>query len=123
MVKAMFWENCAVVHKPHRLNEATDKVWAKIMKPLVDVGALSFVSAAEGRALTKDERLSKIYFTGGTSTAQAIMNAIKMAHDSETHQVIRKMSERLEELQIERGAVTGQRPGRWPDTGAVDDDV
>jgi hypothetical protein len=29
------------------------------------------------------------------------MNAIKMAHDSETHQVISKMSERLEELQIE----------------------
>jgi acyl-CoA reductase-like NAD-dependent aldehyde dehydrogenase len=75
MVKAMFLENCAVVHKPHHLNEATDEVWAKIMKPLVDVGALSFVSAAEGRALTKDERLSKIYFTGGTGTAQAIMNA------------------------------------------------
>ena len=75
MVKAMFLENCAVVHKPHHLNEATDEVWAKIMQPLVDVGALSFVSAAEGRALTTDERLSKIYFTGGTGTAQAIMNA------------------------------------------------
>ena len=37
----------------------------------------------------------------GSSNPQAIMNAIKMAHDSETHQVIRKMSERLEELQIE----------------------
>ena len=33
MVKAMFLENCAVVHKPHHLNEATDEVWAKIMKP------------------------------------------------------------------------------------------
>jgi acyl-CoA reductase-like NAD-dependent aldehyde dehydrogenase len=75
MVKAMFWENCAVVHKPHRLNEATDKVWEKIFKPLVDVGALSFCDASEGRALTQDPRLSKIYFTGGTSTAQAIMNA------------------------------------------------
>lgn len=75
MVKAMFWENCAVVHKPHRLNEATDKVWEKILKPLVDVGALSFCDASDGRALTQDERLSKIYFTGGTSTAQAIMSA------------------------------------------------
>jgi len=37
----------------------------------------------------------------GSSNPKAIMNAIKMAHDSETHQVIRKMSERLEELQIE----------------------
>ena len=75
MVKAMFLENCAVVHKPHHLNEATDEVWAKIMKPLVDIGALSFCDASEGRALTQDERLSKIYFTGGTGTAQAIMNA------------------------------------------------
>jgi hypothetical protein len=75
MVKAMFLENCAVVHKPHHLNEATDEIWAKIMKPLVDVGALSFCDADQGRALTKDERLYKIYFTGGTSTAQAIMNA------------------------------------------------
>jgi hypothetical protein len=75
MVKAMFLENCAVVHKPHHLNEATDLVWEKIMKPLLDHRALSFCPAAEGRALTRDERLSKIYFTGGTGTAQAIMSA------------------------------------------------
>jgi acyl-CoA reductase-like NAD-dependent aldehyde dehydrogenase len=75
MVKAMFLENCAVVHKPHHLNEATDEVWARIMKPLVDVGALSFCDAAEGRALTQDKRLHKIYFTGGTSTAEAIMKS------------------------------------------------
>ena len=37
----------------------------------------------------------------GSSNPQAIMNAIKMAHDSETHQVISKMSERLEELHVE----------------------
>ena len=37
----------------------------------------------------------------GSSNPQAIMNAIKMAHDSETHQVVSKMSEHLEELQIE----------------------
>ena len=75
MVKAMFLENCAVVHKPHHLNEATDLVWARIMKPLVDHGALSFCDADQGRGLTKDDRLSKIYFTGGASTAQAIMSA------------------------------------------------
>ena len=27
MVKAMFLENCAVIHKPHKLNEETDKIW------------------------------------------------------------------------------------------------
>ncbi len=37
----------------------------------------------------------------GSSNPTAIMNAIKMAHDSETHQVISEMSKRLEELQIE----------------------
>jgi acyl-CoA reductase-like NAD-dependent aldehyde dehydrogenase len=75
MINAMFLENCAVVHKPHHLNEATDKVWAKIMKPLVDFGALSFCDADQGKELTQDKRLHKIYFTGGTDTAQAIMNA------------------------------------------------
>ncbi len=75
MIKAMFLENCVVVHKPHHLNEATDDVWAKIMKPLVEVGALSFCGAAEGRKLTQDKRLTRIYFTGGTGTAQAIMNS------------------------------------------------
>ena len=75
MAKAIFLENCAVVHKPHHLNEATDRVWAKIMKPLVDIGVLSFCEAKHGRELPKDERLSKIYFTGGTSTAEAIMKA------------------------------------------------
>ncbi len=75
MIKAIFLENCAVVHKPHHLNEATDEIWAKIMKPLIDVGALSFSDADQGRALTQDKRLSKIYFTGGTGTAEAIMKA------------------------------------------------
>lgn len=75
MVKAMFLENCAVIHKPHKLNEETDKVWEKIFKPLADVGAIAFCSADQGRAMTQLEGLSKIYFTGGTGTAQAIMNA------------------------------------------------
>lgn len=74
MVKAMFLENCAVVHKPHHLNEATDAVWAKIMQPLFAHGALSFCDADQGPTLTQDKRLHKIYFTGGTGTVQAIMN-------------------------------------------------
>lgn len=75
MVKALFLENCAVVHKPHHLNESTDKIWASVMKPLVDYGAMSFCDAQEGRALTQDARLTKIYFTGGANTAKAIEQA------------------------------------------------
>jgi fatty acid/phospholipid biosynthesis enzyme len=37
----------------------------------------------------------------GSSNPTAIMNAIKMAHDSETHQVNRKLTERLEEISAE----------------------
>ena len=75
MIKAMFLENCAVVHKAHHLNKETDAVWEKIMKPLTDIGALSFCGSDQGRELTKEPRLSKIYFTGGTKTAEAIMKA------------------------------------------------
>ncbi|MCK8462944.1 aldehyde dehydrogenase family protein [Aliiroseovarius sp. S1339] len=75
MMKAMFFENCAVVHKPRHLNEETDAVWAKIMQPLVDHCVLSFCASDQGRDLTVDPRLSKIYFTGGTRTAQAILSA------------------------------------------------
>jgi acyl-CoA reductase-like NAD-dependent aldehyde dehydrogenase len=75
LIKAIFLENCAVAHKPHHLNEKTDRIWAKVMQPLVDHGALSFCDADQGRELTADERLTKIYFTGGSATAHAIMNA------------------------------------------------
>ena len=37
----------------------------------------------------------------GSSSPRAIMNAIKMARDSETHQINRKLIERLEELRVE----------------------
>ncbi len=37
----------------------------------------------------------------GSSSPRAIMNAIKMAHDSETHQVISQLNERLESLRTE----------------------
>jgi hypothetical protein len=75
MLKAIFFENCAVVHKPHHLNAETDRIWVKIMQPLVEHGALSFADHDQGRDLTTDPRLSKIYFTGGTGTAKAIMSA------------------------------------------------
>jgi len=75
MVKAMFFDNKAVVHKPHHLNEETDAIWADIFAPLVEIGALSFCSADQGRELTQDPRLTNIYFTGGTGTAEAIMSA------------------------------------------------
>ncbi|OWQ59553.1 aldehyde dehydrogenase family protein [Stenotrophomonas maltophilia] len=75
MLKAIFFENCAVVHKPHSLNAETDKVWEKIMQPLIAHRVLSFCDSDQGRALTVDPRLTKIYFTGGTGTAEAIMSA------------------------------------------------
>ena len=75
MVKAIFLENCVVVHKPHHLNAQTDKIWEKIFQPLVNEQVLSFCGADQGQALTQDKRLSKIYFTGGAGTAKAIMSA------------------------------------------------
>lgn len=37
----------------------------------------------------------------GSSSPKAIMNAIKMAHDTETHQIARQLSERLDGLRTE----------------------
>ena len=75
MVKGLFVANCAVVHKPHHNNAATDKVWAKIWAPLVEIGALAFADGDQSRALTADERLDSIYFTGGVKTAKVIEKA------------------------------------------------
>lgn len=75
MLKAIFFENCAVVHKPHHLNQETDRVWEKIMQPLIAHGVLSFCDSDQGRTLAADPRLTKIYFTGGTGTAENIMAA------------------------------------------------
>ncbi len=75
VLKAIFFENCAVVHKPHHLNEETDRIWAKIMQPLIERRVLSFCDTDRGHDLTVDPRLSRIYFTGGTATAEAIMSA------------------------------------------------
>lgn len=73
MVKALFYENKAVVHKPHHLNEKTDETWADVFEPLVEWGALSFCDSDQGKALIQDNRLTSIYFTGGTKTAETIM--------------------------------------------------
>jgi acyl-CoA reductase-like NAD-dependent aldehyde dehydrogenase len=74
-IKALFWENKAAIHKPHHLNEATDAVWQKVFAPLVERGALAFCDSADGRALTQLPGLTAIYFTGGSSSAKAIMAA------------------------------------------------
>jgi len=73
MVNALFLENCAVVHKPHELNIATDRVWEKIFRPLIDHEALAFVEEDPERLLTSDKRINRIYFTGSTRVAQIIM--------------------------------------------------
>ena len=38
----------------------------------------------------------------GSSNPLAIMNAVKMAHDSVTHQVNKRLIERMEEIQAEK---------------------
>ncbi len=75
MIKGLFIANSAVIHKPHHNNAESDKVWAKIMAPLVEVGALAFADADQSRTLTADARLDKIYFTGGVETAKVIEKA------------------------------------------------
>ncbi|WNJ19365.1 aldehyde dehydrogenase family protein [Pontibacter sp. G13] len=83
MVKAIFLENKAVIHKPHQLNEETDRVWEKIFQPLVDAKAIAFIDADQGRAMTQLEGLDKIYFTGSTAVAKAIDRAAKVPLISE----------------------------------------
>ena len=74
-VKALFWDNKAVIHKPHRLNVGSDAVWQKVFAPLVELGALAFCDADDGPALTQLHGLTAIYFTGSTNSAKAIMAA------------------------------------------------
>ncbi|MCT4633860.1 MAG: aldehyde dehydrogenase family protein [Firmicutes bacterium] len=77
MVNALFIDNCAVVHKPHHMNSNTDKIWEQIFKPLIEYKALSFCDSEGGRELVKDDRVDKIYFTGGTKTAEKIKSDTK----------------------------------------------
>lgn len=80
IVKAIFFKNCTVVHKSHHLSAETDKVWKKIMQPLIEHGVLSFCDSDQGQALnlifqSADPRLTKISFIGVRGTAEAIMLA------------------------------------------------
>lgn len=72
MAMALFLENKAVIHKPHQLNEATDVIWEKIFKPLIDINAVAFCDADQGREMSTLEGLHSIYFTGSTGVAHAI---------------------------------------------------
>ena len=76
VIQAIFWENCVVVYKPHPINaEITNKLWSQVWKPLIDHNALALCDADQGKELAVDQRLSKIYFTGGSHTANAIAKA------------------------------------------------
>lgn len=72
MVMALFLENKVVIHKPHQLNEATDAIWEKVFKPLIDLNAVAFCDADQGIALSTLEGLHAFYFTGSTAVAHAI---------------------------------------------------
>ncbi len=72
MVMAMFFDNKAVIHKPHRNNAETDKVWEKVFRPLVDAKALAFCDIDESRPLMALDGLDAIYFTGSTDIAHII---------------------------------------------------
>ena len=73
MIRAIFVDNCVVVHRPHHINAASDAIWEQVLAPLVAHRALAFCDIEGGRALAASERLSRIYFTGGTAAAQQIM--------------------------------------------------
>lgn len=61
-----------VVYKPHPYNMEADRIWAEIMKPVVEVGALSYCLPDQGPELVKDPRVDQIYMTGAEETAQEI---------------------------------------------------
>lgn len=74
-IKALFLDNCTVVHKPHYINEKTDSLWSEVFKPLVDAHFLSFCLPSQAQELTADPRISKIYFTGTTEATKDIIEA------------------------------------------------
>ncbi len=75
MAMALFLENKAVLHKPHKLNEATDRIWEKVFEPLIEVKALAFCDADQGKEMATLEGLHALYFTGSTGVARAIQDA------------------------------------------------
>lgn len=83
MVRGLFVANCVVLHKPHHNHVASDKVWAKIFAPLVELGAVAFLDGDQSRALTADDRIDVLYFTGGVETAKIIERTSKAVLVSE----------------------------------------
>lgn len=83
MVKALFLENKAVIHRPHRMNIESDKVWEEIFAPIVEVKGLVFCDADQGRAITALDGLHSIYFTGSTPVGHAIQDAASVPVVSE----------------------------------------
>ena len=83
MAMALFLENKAVVHKPHQLNAATDAIWEKIFAPLINLKAVAFCNADQGREMSTLDGLHSIYFTGSTGVAHAIQNAANVPLVSE----------------------------------------
>lgn len=76
-IKAIFYDNKVVLHKAHKLNEASDKVWEKIFAPLFEAKAMSFVDVNQSRDMVALEGLDAIYFTGSTDVAKTIMSNAK----------------------------------------------
>jgi acyl-CoA reductase-like NAD-dependent aldehyde dehydrogenase len=76
MAMALFLENKAVIHKPHKLNEESDKVWEKIFAPVINAMGLAFCDADQGEAMAKLDGLHAIYFTGSTGVAHAIQDEV-----------------------------------------------
>jgi acyl-CoA reductase-like NAD-dependent aldehyde dehydrogenase len=83
MAMALFLENKAVIHKPHKLNEVTDGIWEKIYAPVIEAKGLAFIGADQGREMSTLEGLHSIYFTGSTGVAHAIQDAASVPLVSE----------------------------------------
>ncbi|KAL7559548.1 hypothetical protein ACA910_005176 [Epithemia clementina (nom. ined.)] len=74
IIKALFFDNCVAVHKPHPINASIDPIWARIFAPLVKAKVLAFTTHDEGSNLVQDPRVDTIYFTGSAETAKKIMS-------------------------------------------------
>jgi len=72
IIKATFFDGHVVVFKPHPYNEHVDRIWAEVMKPLIERGALSYCLPNQGPELVADPRIDQIYMTGSLETAAAI---------------------------------------------------
>ncbi|CAB9527349.1 Aldehyde dehydrogenase family [Seminavis robusta] len=81
IIKATFFDGHVVVYKPHPYNVDVDRIWAEVLKPLVEIGAVSYCKADEGPELVKDPRIDQIYMTGTAETGREVLQA---ANSSDT---------------------------------------